>query len=343
MLANIVAILALFYWYVRRCHSYWPSRGVPGPQPTFLLGNMLDRSKKQVTDYELDYFRQFGHVYGIYTLLAPKLVIAKPELAKQVMIKDFGNFVNRRVMNSFHRIWSINLFHLSDAEKWRKIRTIVSPTFTSGKLKGMNAIMAGSIGKLDRYFEKLLKDKSSPVPINTKAVLQGFTLDVIASTTFATETDANNVEGKDSLFVKMAMTFFNVNPIKGAIITSMPRWVNNLLGMGHAFPEENFNFFYNLTKEILRTRRETGIKNNDLVQLLLNAGASSKATNDEQLTATMEQGKAYNVNKHSILKNVISLDDEEVAEEGPRNNAGGGLHLSEDEIIAQCMVFFVAG
>lgn len=290
MLASIFAILVLFYWYVLRCHSYWSSRGVPGPRPKFLLGNLLDRIQKQPNDYDLDYFREFGHVYGVYSMLRPRLVIAKPELVKQVMVKDFTNFVNRRVMNSFHRIWSINLFHLSDAEKWKKIRGIVSPTFSSGKLKKMNTVMAGSIDKLDRYLENLLKNKSSPVPIDTKKVLQGFTIDVIASTTFATETDANNTEGKDSLFVNMATTFFNVNPIKGAIITGMPRWINNLLGMGHPFPQENFDFFYNLTKEILRTRRESDIKHNDLVQLLLNAGAP-KAMSYEQLTATMENGK----------------------------------------------------
>nr|CAI5835402.1 unnamed protein product [Callosobruchus analis] len=34
-----IAVLACFFWMQNR-YSYWSSRGVPGPDPTFIVGNV---------------------------------------------------------------------------------------------------------------------------------------------------------------------------------------------------------------------------------------------------------------------------------------------------------------
>lgn len=51
---------------------------------------------------------------------------------------------------------------------------ITSPSFSSGKLRGMNPIMQRSIDKLNAYFERL-SGKGSGV-METKKIIAGFTM-----------------------------------------------------------------------------------------------------------------------------------------------------------------------
>ena len=81
----------------------------------------------------MDYFKRYGKVYGLFTGTLPTLSIADPELIKQVLVKDFHLFVNRRIVNSFHDIWNTNLF-LVEQDDWKRVRSICSPAFTSGKI-----------------------------------------------------------------------------------------------------------------------------------------------------------------------------------------------------------------
>ena len=100
------------------------------------------------------------------------------------MIKDFHLFVNKTKFRTYDELWNQNLFN-AEGEAWKRIRTITSPTFTSGKLKGMHRLMNICVDKL------IVAEQKEDNAIDTKQVIAGFTIDVIASTSFATETNAN--------------------------------------------------------------------------------------------------------------------------------------------------------
>lgn len=94
---------------------------------------------------------------------------------KTVLVKDFPTFVNRQLNFNDHEILSINLFNSEDV-MWRRIRAITSPSFTSGKLKGMHAVMNRSVDRLGEYFTKAIKTDNGKM--NIKEVAMGFTIDV---------------------------------------------------------------------------------------------------------------------------------------------------------------------
>ncbi|XP_049988875.1 cytochrome P450 3A31-like [Alexandromys fortis] len=66
----------------------------------------------------------------------PVLAITDTEMIKNVLVKDFYSvFTNRRIIGPVG-IMSKALT-ISKDEEWKRIRALLSPTFTSGKLKEM--------------------------------------------------------------------------------------------------------------------------------------------------------------------------------------------------------------
>lgn len=72
----------------------------------------------------------------------PILTINEAEAIKQITIKEFHKFTNRRpfVVDIGSRFLSYSLTVLND-DHWKHLRTILTPTFTSGKLKNVSTAM----------------------------------------------------------------------------------------------------------------------------------------------------------------------------------------------------------
>ena len=64
----------------------------------------------------------------------PLLEITDVDMIKQVMIKDFPNFTNRRDILSERSLVTVNVAGIKDAH-WKHVRSVLTPSFTSGKLK----------------------------------------------------------------------------------------------------------------------------------------------------------------------------------------------------------------
>src|SRR5699024_4895073 len=133
--------------------------------------------------------RKYGKLYGIYFGTTPVLTVADAELAKQILIKDFHYFTNRTQPQSYHELWNKNLFS-SNNEDWKRLRTIASLLVSSCKMRGMSVIMRNIIDKVNSYLDRIYKNLSGVM--KAKQTIPGFTIDVIACTSFATETNAND-------------------------------------------------------------------------------------------------------------------------------------------------------
>lgn len=84
-------------------------------------------------DYE--FAQKYGNIIGFYEIFKKAIIINDPELIKDIMIKDFHVFTNRRYYH-FGEIFDLSIVNSHD-ENWKRIRSIVSPSFTSLKLKSM--------------------------------------------------------------------------------------------------------------------------------------------------------------------------------------------------------------
>ena len=136
IITTIFALLLFSYWYGTTGFSVLQRLKVPGPKPIPFVGNILDvRKYGSVHLMMLDYAKKYGKVFAVSLGRKPSLVVADPEMLKSVMVKDFMSFHNRMIplppppMNA-------NVFSARD-ETWRRIRNILTPSFSSKKMKLM--------------------------------------------------------------------------------------------------------------------------------------------------------------------------------------------------------------
>jgi hypothetical protein len=83
---------------------------------------------------------------GYYAFGTPTLLVNDLDVAKQIFITDFDHFADRRDLNfsesdsGTNKYWN-NMLLVLEGDKWRKMRSAISPVFTSGKLKGMSKLI----------------------------------------------------------------------------------------------------------------------------------------------------------------------------------------------------------
>ena len=93
-IASLVLLVVLcFFWYGTRGFAALKILNVPGPKPIPFFGNFLEARKYNGFHLmQLDYLKKYGKVHSLCMGGKPSLVVADPELLKQVMIKDFPTF-----------------------------------------------------------------------------------------------------------------------------------------------------------------------------------------------------------------------------------------------------------
>ena len=155
-IASLLLLVTLFlYWYGTRGFAALKILNVPGPKPIPFLGNFLEARKYDgLHAMHLDYLKKYGKVFAICVGNKPSLVVADPELLKQIMIKDFPNFRNRFNPLKPGPPLSKNLLNAKD-DTWKRIRNTLTPTFSAGKMKLMVPLIEKSCDTLLEKLEKI--------------------------------------------------------------------------------------------------------------------------------------------------------------------------------------------
>uniref|UniRef100_A0A8B9YI21 unspecific monooxygenase n=1 Tax=Bos mutus grunniens TaxID=30521 RepID=A0A8B9YI21_BOSMU len=124
--------------------------------------------------------------FGIFEGKHPLLVITDPDMIKTVLVKEcYSVFTNRRVFGPTGVMK--NAVSVAEDEQWKRIRTLLSPTFTSGKLKEMFPII-GKYG--DVLVRNLRKEAEKGTSVDMKDVFGAYSMDVITSTSFGVNIDS---------------------------------------------------------------------------------------------------------------------------------------------------------
>lgn len=141
ILGSVVAFLSLLYWCGTYRFSVLKKLSVPGPKPWPFLGNILEFKKYGGLHGMLfENVKRYGKIFAVCIGRKPVLVIADPEVAKQILVKDFSSFRNRSDSVDPPAPLQCGLMAARN-EQWKRIRSILTPCYTSGKMKQMIPLM----------------------------------------------------------------------------------------------------------------------------------------------------------------------------------------------------------
>ena len=103
-------------------------------------------------------FKKFGKIYGGFMFFKKYITINDPELIREVFVKYFNYVPNRADVNigpspKVNRI----LFFMPGDDNWKRIRSIITPAFSSGKLKAMMSSISFISDKFVQSLEQFEK------------------------------------------------------------------------------------------------------------------------------------------------------------------------------------------
>ena len=331
----VVAAAASVYAYYKKKFSFWSNQGITGPKPKLFVGNSFDVFLRPILQTDPEDIKKYGRVYGMYQGTNPMLVVSDPKIIRDVLVKEFNVFPNRMNMRTSHRMTELFLPQVN-GEEWKRQRSIMSPTFSSGKMRYMFDLMASCCDSLESNLRKLAASKSD---IDIKNLMGCYTMDVIAKCCFATETNCH--QDPDSVWMKNASVFFTFDPIKLVSSLFLPPYLrkklkltpNNILVL---------EFFQHASEAIIRKRRQESAadskaRGRDFLDIMLEAGRD--VSSDFNVPDLVKNDETETEGHHVNQQHETSKTDSVITnlKKSKKNQ------LTDDEIAANSILFFAAG
>ncbi|XP_031791848.1 cytochrome P450 3A8 isoform X1 [Piliocolobus tephrosceles] len=280
----LVITLVLLYLYGTHSHGLFKKLGIPGPTPLPFLGNILS-CRQGFWKFDMESYKKYGKMWGFYDGRQPVLAITDPNMIKTVLVKEcYSVFTNRRPFGPVGFMkYAISI---AEDEEWKRIRSLLSPTFTSGKLKEMVPIIA-KYG--DVLVRNLRRETETGKPVTLKDVFGAYSMDVITSTSFGVNVDSlNNPQDPFVENTKKLLRFDFLDPFFLSItIFPFLTPILEVLNIS-VFPREVTSFLRKAVKRIKESRlKETQKRRVDFLQLMIDS-QNSKDTESHKALSDLE-------------------------------------------------------
>ncbi|XP_022252068.1 cytochrome P450 3A8-like [Limulus polyphemus] len=337
--AIFLGLIALWIRWRVKMTSVFSNLGVPGPTPSLLFGNLIELYKKGPLRCHDDWIKEYGKVVGFYEGMKPVLLIAEPELLKSVLMKDFHNFTDRPevipLKGKKEDIFSKELINLK-GQRWKEVRSILTPTFSTAKLKQMTSIISHTV---DIFISKVKKKSECGEFFDIYDLYQRLTTDVIERTALGMDT---GVQEKDhdpllqSAQLIFRMKFADPLSFIGLCFPGLRPLAFFLMVIFIRVKNEGYLPGWRIIEgceKIINERRADSTKRvPDLLQLMLDAEVSR---NDLQ-NITNDKLTAGNDDVTSDKKSPDHAVDDEQRKKRSR-------YMTDDEIKANALIVFLAG
>lgn len=323
----LLAILIAFAcFHIYKNVNYWRDRNVTHARCLPILGNLtgsLFRTRSFPEDVQ-HYYKMFpdAKYIGIHQFSTPLLMVRDPELLKQITVKDFDSFMNHRVIftEETEPLLGKNLISLK-GQKWKDMRSTLSPAFTSSKMRAMFSLMTECAEQFTDYFLNEAKKNNGTVTVEMKDVFTRYTSDVIATTAFGIQCDSlKHKENEFYMAGKNSTNFGTWALIKMAALIIMPKVMQYT---GITLVQKSIaRFFSDLIINTVKTREEKGIIRPDMIHLLMQAQKGNlkhETVSEDAGFATVEESS---IGKSQALNKQV---------------------LTNEDIVAQAFIFFFAG
>uniref|UniRef100_A0AAY4BCA5 unspecific monooxygenase n=1 Tax=Denticeps clupeoides TaxID=299321 RepID=A0AAY4BCA5_9TELE len=300
--ALLLCLLGLMVLY-----GYWPygvfrKLGVPGPRPVPVFGTSLEY-RKGFFNFDLECFRKYGKIWGFYDGRQPVMSIVDPAMIKTVLVKEcYSFFTNRRDIGLNGPLY--DAVSVAEDEDWRRIRAVLSPSFTSGRLKEMFGIVETHSQAL---VKSMAREANQGKALDMKEFFGAYSMDVVTSTAFSVDIDSlNNPKDPFVTNIKKMLKFDFLDPL-----------------------------FFIIGKSLIKFPQTTFIMEECNVTLW----SCCKSVTDFFYAALKKIKSERTTNPHKSRVDFLQLMMDSQGREGNDTLKG----LSDHEILSQSMIFIFAG
>lgn len=323
----------LYYW---NKHSFWRRRGVKGPRPLPIFGNFLAFNNNPRQRLEQEWIKKYGKLFGYYMGVKPYLVVADAAVLKKICIRDFDKFPNHffvAVKNKYQKHFLI----MQRDDHWRGMRSVFTPTFTSGKIKMMYKIMDACVDDLimahrDRLRE--LEDGKVTGHMDARAVMGAFAMGSALCNFYGVSLERDKSEDIDpdaltkDNFAKRSTEALTQSYARFVASHLVPQCIMRFFNIP-LIGEKRLGFFSDQAERIIERRKKSDRRYNDFLQLLL------EARSDEKL----EKAASDEKEKHHALEiDAVTQGDIRASKTRPSK-----IQLTKDEVkVSTMMLMMVA-
>nr|UOU03273.1 cytochrome P450 3045C1-1 [Brachionus rubens] len=267
-------------WYSYR---FFKGMGIKTPNYKFFYGNNLELVKNNnYSDVIREWTKIYGKTYGFYEGHFPVLVTSDLDIIQEVFVKQSTNFSGRKkIFGSRDDNSDEHMLFTASRSRWKKMRNIMNPTFSSAKLRELGPLF---VKCADRLNQVLVSEQE----INISEYFKKFTMDSIWNCAFGVDVDIQN--NPDNEYFKRCEALFE--------FLAIPNFLNYIANYLHEFQEitlqaifissKLFSYFIDFGRihplvwfmnhvfELVEIRKKGNVKKKDYLQLLIDTESENK-------------------------------------------------------------------
>lgn len=291
VLSMLACVLAVYYYYSRKRSNDFEQHGIPHKKQTALemfWKLFINPKSFAAINQEIYNIHPDAKYVGVFNFSQLVVTIRDLELVKSIGIKNFASFQDHLFFggDSQDPLFGKNLLSLR-GDKWRDVRALLSPAFTSSKMKAMFQLMSECAVNFSEYLTKVPSEKRI---METKDIFSRYTNDVIATCAFGISVDSmRNPDNDFYTFGAKATNFDTIAIIKILLYQHLPRLMR-LLNL-KMIDERTNAFFINLVADTIRIRDEKNITRPDMLQLMMDS--RGKRDSGKELTILDMTSQAF--------------------------------------------------
>ncbi|XP_055607705.1 probable cytochrome P450 9f2 isoform X2 [Uranotaenia lowii] len=331
-LALVAIVVGLIYRRLTRNNDYFHHKPIPSMAVRPLLGSTSDMIMQRVSFFDFihsAYNKYAGvKVFGLFDMTTPLFVIRDPELIKTIAVKDFDHFTDRRRMfgdgsDENPDVYFNKMIIALTGQQWKDMRATLSPAFTGSKMRLMMGLMTDYCGQVIPILKRQAISSQGYLDREMKDLFTRMGNDIIATCAYGLQVESIENSENDFYLMGKNLTNFNRVGVIARLICSrtFPRLLT-LFGID-LFDKSHTKYFADIIREAVRTRSAQGIVRPDMIHLLMQAGKGTLKHGAE--TAGEPEAGFATAQESEIGRRTITMA------------------LTESEIVAQCLSFFIGG
>ncbi|KAK8763654.1 hypothetical protein V5799_033740 [Amblyomma americanum] len=312
-----VTVFVLLYMYASRNRNYWKNQNVLSEPLGISCGATLKLLFSPVCEVDLARYKKYGKLFGVFEMGKAVLFVSEPAMVKQILVEDFSSLPNRRTV-TFNDPVLDNMMSMAPVERWRDIREAATQAFSTTNLRKMNALIAECAVVTA---EHLKTAASKEEDIEIRKFIGDYALDLVARCAFATKLDSHL--DKTSEFVIRSRQAPSGRLTPRQLVYFLFPALARATGLLPLKPSV-LQYFRTICQNIINNKLDNQPRDANFFHLLL-SGKEGHADAPESFFTRDHQ--LFNLGLH-------------MKEDAPSPT---NQQLTEDQAMAQCLLFFIAG